>query len=669
MAGSNPLPQIHQNSILEQRSIKALNALFKDYPNFLIRDERNNDYGIDASLELIIEGCATNFRSKIQLKATENMLPNANGSRSLSIPVSNLNYLLNGTSPLYLLYVASEDRFYFTWAVDEHKRLHKENPEWKSQETVTIHFSTIMEPNQFNNIHDRILREARLNREVRERIANEANCETIHFAINTSTMQTRDPKQAYELIVNSGLTAVSNGFVHDVLEIIKMLDFDHQMHPRVQLVCGYAWFCLGRYQQALASIGEALTKKEELNSTDMEVLLQIRDASECQIGKISRDEFVVRLHEQSDAATGAARNQDQIRRLRFEYLGNNDMKQKRLLLTQLRSAVAAACNDNYSNTYKLQARLDLAYCEGSDRTLAVNYAISRIIVSRHLSNMMSGAIFEPLKAAIADYLQWEQDMMSLIKKAYQLGVPLLIAETHRIRLIIRTIFISSQRFASFHGVGTKPNYQTPVLAEARADADQAATIYHRIGHIEGELRIKIELASLLEIVDDLKSARQLASEVLPIAKAMTLAELTAEAESYITGKTLLQRKEEESIARHKDEDGDLVNLDDDDIERLTRNVLETTQLPEDRFVRVKENINAMRLVARLRKSWCGNLNLIQDLLHASHPSTAYSLPIMYFGKCAKHKYESLVGYTDAGTVLERFKTAYCTDCSDRCPRQ
>jgi hypothetical protein len=95
-----PLPISDENAALQRESVKALNALLLGQDDVVFRDERIEDYGVDGSFELKLNGRMTNFRGQVQLKASAHAIPNADGTISLSVNTANLNYLLNGTAPL-----------------------------------------------------------------------------------------------------------------------------------------------------------------------------------------------------------------------------------------------------------------------------------------------------------------------------------------------------------------------------------------------------------------------------------------------------------------------------------------------------------------------------------------------------------------------------------------
>ena len=100
-----PLPESDDNSILQAESFLALgNALPLD--RFVLREEPPPDAGVDKCIELRIGGRYTGMRAHVQVKGRAEKKVNSDGSVSFSADVSYINYLLNGFSPLYVLYIA-----------------------------------------------------------------------------------------------------------------------------------------------------------------------------------------------------------------------------------------------------------------------------------------------------------------------------------------------------------------------------------------------------------------------------------------------------------------------------------------------------------------------------------------------------------------------------------
>ncbi len=155
-----PLPQADSNSLLQTESFTALRgALPSD--RFVLRSEPSPDAGVDICVELLIDGCYSNIRFFIQVKATEDAKYNTDGSISFSADVSNINYLLNGLRPLYVLYIANSRKLRYVWINDEVKRIEKDTPGWIRQKTVTLRFQCTLDQTGCQNIYDRIKAEAK----------------------------------------------------------------------------------------------------------------------------------------------------------------------------------------------------------------------------------------------------------------------------------------------------------------------------------------------------------------------------------------------------------------------------------------------------------------------------------------------------------------------------
>jgi tetratricopeptide (TPR) repeat protein len=128
---------------------------------------------VDCSLELKVQAFMTNFRSQVQMKATTSVTLTKAGYVPFSVSSANLNLLLNGTCPAYLLWDESADTFWYAWAFDEYGRLTKENPSWRSQETITLQFRDKLTSETLPKFEQRILEQGRFLRGLHDLIASE----------------------------------------------------------------------------------------------------------------------------------------------------------------------------------------------------------------------------------------------------------------------------------------------------------------------------------------------------------------------------------------------------------------------------------------------------------------------------------------------------------------
>ena len=159
MSLDGPLPVVDAGSILQEESIQAFRAALPP-TEYLFRDERTDDYGVDGALELRSEGKATNIRAQIQLKGRSNTRENADGAIPVSVATSNLNYLLNGICPIYVLYRPENKELRMARARDEWARLERENPSWREQGNVTIYFKQVVAADALAQLRSRIVEDA-----------------------------------------------------------------------------------------------------------------------------------------------------------------------------------------------------------------------------------------------------------------------------------------------------------------------------------------------------------------------------------------------------------------------------------------------------------------------------------------------------------------------------
>src|SRR5882762_2758780 len=107
------LPQGNSKEELETISANLFRPKFEvtlfEFAQVIARDK-----GIDFSIEIKRNNSHTNFRFHVQLKATEKIERNKDGTVSLKIYTSNINYLQNsGSTAYYVLYFKRENVFLF----------------------------------------------------------------------------------------------------------------------------------------------------------------------------------------------------------------------------------------------------------------------------------------------------------------------------------------------------------------------------------------------------------------------------------------------------------------------------------------------------------------------------------------------------------------------------
>ncbi|HCM9211407.1 TPA: tetratricopeptide repeat protein [Enterobacter roggenkampii] len=134
------LPKRDQNHVHDTMAKTAFEAFIASSSVVLKQSSDDNDYGTDYQLEIMHDGMATNVRLQVQLKGTAAGF-NTDGSVSISVKRSNLNYLLMSPGSLYVCLHIPTNTLKVTSAQSVLTRYQNMGPSWQSQKSVTVIFA------------------------------------------------------------------------------------------------------------------------------------------------------------------------------------------------------------------------------------------------------------------------------------------------------------------------------------------------------------------------------------------------------------------------------------------------------------------------------------------------------------------------------------------------
>jgi hypothetical protein len=663
------LPRSGRNAELEELSFKAFDRILPP-DRFCLRDQRGKDKGVDASLEIVCDGRNTNFLAQVQLKGTDSENINEDGSVSLPVATSNLNYLLNGPSPLYVLYVAPRDELWYAWAHDERRRLDAVNEGWMHQGEVTIRFRDRLVPEALSTIHDRIRREGQLRRRILDSLGRATTAERLVVSIDPKTLGTTDPEEVRQLMLAGGMSAVAAGYAQEVLALSRVLNPEAARLPRTYLICAYAQYTLGRYLAALGHLAEAEIGAQELSQTDRRFLGSLRNACDYETGRISREQYIQRQEVQARQAGHGATLEHRLNSLRYELATESDPDRRLALVQQLHTVVTEIEADRRASpAFRLQARLVALQEEGLTGVIVFSRAVG-------LQQMRHAMGLPPDVHQVRDAFQidrehtqrWEREVEEALQQAVAQQHPLLLGEALLVRVLVRLVLISDRSAAIIFSGRSPPQVPEAVIHPLMNDAEQAIRIFARAGNLEGELRARMLLADLSDLAGQENAARSMAEDVLPRARAMGYAHIESLAMEHLSGGCL--RRQLETLIRQRSIDGDyhLAAADEEEVRRFARDCLEASGLPQERFPIVERECFSLRDVAREHVHWCRHLDLIQDLRHTQHAATHYREDPERWCHCARHGYTSAIPSTDWPPLIVGFKLTRCQDCPDRDPK-
>lgn len=137
-------PSRDDNSVLAEISEMKFESEIKNGGHFVIQQKDRHDYGTDFQIEVSQSHAMTNFRVHVQLKGT-NKERNQDGSISISIERTNLNYLLSQPDSIYVCYHEPSDSLLVRSTEDVYREYEHRNPAWIKQKNITIRFSSIFD--------------------------------------------------------------------------------------------------------------------------------------------------------------------------------------------------------------------------------------------------------------------------------------------------------------------------------------------------------------------------------------------------------------------------------------------------------------------------------------------------------------------------------------------
>ncbi|NPA10594.1 MAG: DUF4365 domain-containing protein [Chlorobi bacterium] len=267
------LPKDSRNKQLEVISRDHFRPLF-DVKRFLIKEE-HIDNGVDFRIEVKVNACVTGFGFNFQLKSTESIKPNSDGSYSKNIETTNIEYLLNNGQPaFYGFYVDAENLFYYTDLKKVVFDLNLKNPQWQSQSNHTVRFADKLDPEAINDIYSNALTEGQMLRMIQsslaQRLANQQLGDKIIIDLNSKVIT---DSKIIDLIENYGLLMIDECRWTDVINLHKQSTSAHERSPKYNLVIGVSFYYAGEFFKAMDYLRETNNQLQLLETYLKEYML------------------------------------------------------------------------------------------------------------------------------------------------------------------------------------------------------------------------------------------------------------------------------------------------------------------------------------------------------------------------------------------------------------
>lgn len=159
----NDLPERHPTHDTSEAAKSAFCDAIDSSGLFVIQQADRHDYGTDIHIEAKDGSSMTNLRVHVQLKGTGSET-NADGSVSISVDRTNLNYLLSQPDSIYVCYHLPSRKLLARYAADVLREYEHRGDEWHRQKTLTVRFSQPFDEAFQGRLHARTLAGGRATR-------------------------------------------------------------------------------------------------------------------------------------------------------------------------------------------------------------------------------------------------------------------------------------------------------------------------------------------------------------------------------------------------------------------------------------------------------------------------------------------------------------------------
>lgn len=259
------LPIVAEEHEQERRSITEFKRLMED-GNFIVRDYRESDYGVDLVLEIKLDGkYASNFGACIQLKdkLDSSTIINKEGSYTYQIDISKINYLSNKPNSIFCIYLEDKKEFVWQWVYEiEKSAINKNiNLDMTEQKKYSYKFCRVLDESNKKEIHEHIKMFGEKIKKYSKKMMEYKDSGYDKVLLNTNIDElnildsfTNKLSKAEEYYKNNDLRNAVREYEH-ITSIVK--------DEKLFLTCGKIYLELRKYHKAIKKYNYAREKNSE----------------------------------------------------------------------------------------------------------------------------------------------------------------------------------------------------------------------------------------------------------------------------------------------------------------------------------------------------------------------------------------------------------------------
>lgn len=653
-----PLPHVDEAAVLQTKSFHVLRDRLP-VERFIIRDERFEDYGVDLTLEIRAGTHATNCRAQVQLKGRSDCEPNADGSFSLSVGVTNLNYLLNGPCPLYVLYRPETGEMLFAYAADEVRRIAAAAPDWKDAKSVTLRLREHLDGDALGVLADRIVEEARRHRAIRETLGVFAPGTSRRLEVTSAERGTKvlGPQEASTILRRDGVALVAAGFSTRVLELVALIP-SAEVHEsgRLLLVRGYAELNNHRYLAASGSLREAKVHADELDPVDASFLDLLLISAEHAFGELPADDFQRRCAAWRTGAPEYLGVQYDLARLwsRRVQVGATQAEQFQAELSEVLERMIAL--PNAPPALRQQAQLLSLFIAAQDHTVALGSISAHAREPAIWMCAYSRSPQEELAAAVSRLNAWRNDLEELLAEIRETANAPLYCQALLARDICEGFVLSQLQISALFAGAPEPGVPTSMFEKVR----ETQALARQCDQPDTELRSRLVESDLTALAGDAERARLIASEVLNVARTLRFADIERVAAKAVSSTMHDDLRRDVELVR----DGGAVfmaGMSDADLDAMALQGCETLGAPKEMLPVFRDGVECQRAIGCVQRDWCRHFEVEERW--SSNPAAGPERRVT----CVLLARHSAIPARDWRALIPAFRGANCTTCASREP--
>lgn len=634
--------------------------------DFVLRDERTEDYGVDVSVEVLVSGKATNCRAQIQIKARSGLCANVDGSFSVPIDVANINYLMNGPCPVYVLYRPESKSLLFAFAQDEFRRLSEENSDWASGASFTIRFRRELSKDECGPFADRILREAQRHRMLRDAVASAtpATRYRLEIAGNPETHSVLTPTDAEQLLRDHGLSLVSGGRAEKVFELLSLVPRAVvQRSGALLLVQGNAELATGHYISAQASIRRASAIPTDIGEENLPFLTYLRHAVDYAVGEITPQEFRNRCDEWRVDAPKHLSIQYDLARL-WSRFGDPSQERTDELAHEMTRIVRGLSELNDAPAVLVQqVRMLQVFLDAGSATSELLAAAPLVREPSAWRHAYDSPPAEILPRVIERVRGWRSSMNDILAEVRGSGNAHLWCQALHARDTIEVFVLSQLKMAAVIVGSEAPTVADELFKRVRRTQE----IAKRFDQQELELRSRLLESDLADLDGNRAKAENLAAQVLELAETLRYAAVARSAKRAVSRSNHQEMLDQVGRMVGGGILAEIANLTDEQMNDLVVHTMKLLRVPADRLPLVRDEILCQRTLGRLHFDFCQHLQLGQDPAYGTSEQTLWATKPMWRARCQLLNRDSAVSFEQWAAILDAFRSSACSGCSHRQP--